>query len=148
MKVILQQEVKNLGKKGDIVEVSEGYGRNYLFPRKLAIPATDSNVNTAKQQRAAQDQRVKRQVDEAKVMAAQMSKLSVSIGVKTGDGGRLFGSVTGKDIADALQAQHGVELDRRKIELKEPLKTLGRHPVPVRVHPEIMATIEVHVQAE
>ena len=102
MKVILQQEVKNLGKKGEIKEVSEGYARNYLLPQKLAVAATATNVNTATQQKEAELQKAKRLVDEAKVLAAQLSKLEAKVPVKTGEGGRLFGSVTSKDIADAL----------------------------------------------
>lgn len=147
MKVILQQEVKKLGKKGDIIEVSEGYARNYLLPQKLAIPATAGNVNTATQQKEAEIRKTKRLLDEARLHAAQLAKLTVQVAVKTGEGGRLFGSVTSKDIADALQAQHGVELDKRKIELKDTIKSLGTYPVTVKVHPEVSTQIQVQVTA-
>lgn len=148
MKVILQQEVKKLGKKGEIIEVSEGYARNYLLPQKLAIPATAINVNTAKQQKEAEVRKTQRLQDEAKLHAAQLSKLSVTLPVKTGEGGKLFGSVTSKDIADALKAQHGIELDKRKIELKDSVKSLGTFPVVIRLHPEVTAQIEVTVTAQ
>lgn len=148
MKVILQQEVKNLGKKGAVVEVTEGYARNFLLPQKLAIPATAGNVNAAQQQKDAEARKAKRLHDEAKLHAAQLSKLKVTVAVKTGEGGRLFGSVTSKDIADALKAQHGVDLDKRKIELKDALKTLGTYPVTIKLHPEVSAQIEVTVSAQ
>ncbi len=145
MKVILQQEVKKLGKKGDILEVSEGYARNFLLPQKLAIEATAGNVNAVKQQKAAQVQKEQRANDEAKVLASQLTKVSVTIPVKTGEGGKVFGSVTAKDIADALQNQYKIEIDKRKIELKDAIKSLGSYSVTVRVHPEITGKIEVNV---
>lgn len=148
MKLILQQEVKKLGKKGDIIEVSEGYARNFLLPQKLAIPATSTNVNTATQQKEAEVRKIKRLLDEAKLHAAQLGKLTVKVTVKTGEGGRLFGSVTSKDITDALQAQHGVDLDKRKIELKDAIKSLGTYPVTIKLHPEVTAQIQVQVATE
>jgi large subunit ribosomal protein L9 len=148
MKVILQQEVKKLGKKGDIIEVSEGYARNYLLPQKLAIAATNANVNAVTQHKEAEARKLKRAQDEAKLQAAQLGKLAVTVTVKTGEGGKLFGSVTSKDIADALKAQHGVDLDKRKIELKEAIKALGTYPVTIRLHPEITSQIQVQVKAQ
>lgn len=145
MKVILQQEVKKLGKKGDIIEVSEGYARNYLLPQKLAIPATNTNVNTAQQQKEAEQRKVQRLLDEARVMASQLAKVEVTLPVKIGEGGRMFGSVTVKDIADALVSQHGIELDKRKLELKDAIKNPGTFPVTVKIHPEVSAQIQVHV---
>lgn len=145
MKLILQQEVKKLGKKGDIIEVSEGYARNFLLPQKLAIPATNSNVNVVKQQKAAEERKQQRVLDEAKVMAAQMAKIEVTVSVKTGEGGKLFGSVTSKDIADAIQAQHNIEIDKRKIELKDAIKSLGTYPVTIKIHPEVNTQIQVHI---
>lgn len=147
MKVILQQEVKKLGKKGEIIEVSEGYARNYLLPQKLAIPATNSNVNTVKLQKDAESRKQQRILDEAKVLAAQLAKVEVTIGVKMGEGGRLFGSVTSKDIADALLAEHKLEMDKRKIELKDSIKALGTYPVTIKIHPEVSAQIQVHIIA-
>jgi large subunit ribosomal protein L9 len=148
MKLILQQEVKKLGKKGDIIEVSEGYARNYLLPQKLAVSATNTNINTATQQKEAEKRKVQRLLDEAKVMASQLSKVEVSIPVKTGEGGRMFGSVTAKDIADVLAAQHGIEMDKRKIELKDAIKNPGTFPVTIKIHPEVSAQIQVHVRPQ
>ena len=147
MKVILQQEVKKLGKKGDIIEVSEGYARNYLLPQKLAIPATTNNVNTAQLQKAAEERKKERILDEAKLLAAQMAKITVTIPVKMGEGGRLFGSVTAKDIADALVKEHKLELDKRKIELKDAIKSLGTFTVTIKLHPEVSTQIEVIIKA-
>ena len=145
MKVILQQEVKKLGKKGDIIEVSEGYARNYLLAQKLAIPATASNVNTATQQKASEERKIQRAIDEANFLAAQMSKVEVTIAVKIGEGGKFFGSVTSKDIADALLSQHKIELDKRKIDLKDAIKAVGTYPVSIKLYPEISAKIQVHI---
>jgi len=146
MKVILQQEVKKVGKKGDIIEVSEGYARNYLLPQKLAIPATNSNVNNAQQQKDAEQRKIQRAVDEARVMASQLSKVEVTLPVKTGEGGKMFGSVTAKDIAEALVAQRGIDLDKRKIDLKDAIKSPGTFPVTIKIHPEVSAQIQVHVR--
>jgi len=148
MKVILQQEVKKLGKKGDIIEVSEGYARNYLLLQKLAIPATTLNVNNASQQKASEERKKQRATDEANFMAAQMSKVEVTIPIKMGEGGKVFGSVASKDIADALLSQHKIEMDKRKIDLKEAIKAIGTYPVSIKLHPEISATIQVHIIAK
>lgn len=148
MKVILQQEVKKLGKKGDIIEVSEGYARNYLLPQKLAILATNNNINTVKLQKDAEARKQQRILDEAKLLAAQLAKVEVTIPVKLGEGGKLFGSVTAKDIAEALLTAHRLEIDKRKIELKESIKTLGTYPVTIKLHPEVSTRIQVHIIAK
>jgi len=148
MKVILQQEVKKLGKKGDIIEVSEGYARNYLLLKKLAIPATASNINNASQQKASEERKIQRAIDEANFLAAQMSKVEVTVSVKMGEGGKLFGSVTTKDIADALLSQHNIEMDKRKIDLKDAIKAVGTYPVSIKLHPEISTKIQVHITAK
>lgn len=147
MKVILQQDVKKVGKKGDIIEVSEGYGRNFLLPKKYAIEATAVNLNAAKQQKRSEERRMQQATDEARLMAAQLSKIEVTIPVKIGEGGKLFGSVTGKDIADVLKQQHNIDLDKRKIELKETIRSLGNYEAVIRVHPEITSKIQVHIIA-
>lgn len=147
MKVLLQQEVKKLGKKGDIIEVSEGYARNYLLPQKLAVEATNTTVNLANQQKAAEARKQQRMLDEAKLLAAQISKLEVTVAVKTGEGGKLFGSVTSKDIADAIQTQYNIEIDKRKIELKDNIKAVGTYPVTIKIHPEVSAQIEISIKA-
>jgi large subunit ribosomal protein L9 len=148
MKLILQQEVKGLGKKDAIVEVSEGYARNFLLPKKLALPATDSVVKQIKDQQAAQARREQQAMDEARMLASQLSKVSVRIGVKTGEGGKLFGSVTGKDVADAIERQHGLAIDKRKVELKETVKSIGEYTATVRVHPDVSAQVSVNVVGE
>lgn len=146
MKVILLQEVKKLGKQGDVIEVSEGYARNFLLPKKLADIATSTNINNAAAQKASKARKEQQAIDEAKVLAAQIGKVEVTIPVKIGEGGKLFGSVTGKDIADALVAQHKLEIDKRKIELKDAIKSVGTYSATVRVHPEISTQIKVHIK--
>ncbi|MDF2500567.1 MAG: rplI [Anaerosporomusa subterranea] len=148
MKLILQQEVKGLGKKDAIVEVSEGYARNFLLPKKLAWPATDSTVKQIKDQQAAQARREQQAMDEARMLASQLSKVSVTIGVKTGEGGKLFGSVTGKDVADAIERQHGLTIDKRKVELKDSVKSIGTYNATVRIHPDVSAQVSVNVVGE
>ena len=148
MKVILLQEVKKLGKKGDIMEVAEGYARNFLLPKKLAAPATADTLNQLQQQKSAVADRQKRQLDEAKLLAAQLGQIEVKVSAKAGEGGKLFGAVTTKDIADAAKAQHGVELDRRKMESTDPINTLGPTSVVMKIHPEVTAEIKVLVSGE
>jgi large subunit ribosomal protein L9 len=145
MKVILQQDIKKIGKKGEIIEVSEGYGRNYLLPRKYAIEANAANVNVALAQANSVARKKQQQIDEAKLMAAQLSKIEVSIPVRTGEGGKLFGSVTGKDVAAVLKQTHKIDVDKRKIEIKGEVKGVGTYDAVIKVHPEITSTIKVHV---
>ena len=148
MKVILLQDVKKLGKKGDIMEVAEGYARNFLLPQKLATHATADTLNQIQQQKTAAADRVKRLLDEAKLLAAQLGKIEVKVPAKAGEGGKLFGAVTTKDIADAAKTQHGIELDRRKMEIVEPIKNLGPASVVMKIHPEVTAEIKVQVIGE
>ncbi|MDU4961267.1 MAG: 50S ribosomal protein L9 [Sporomusaceae bacterium] len=145
MKVFLLQEVKGLGKKDAIVEVSEGYARNFLLPKKLAMPATEAVIKQAKAQQAAQARREQQAMDEARMLASQLSKVSVSVSVKMGEGGKLFGSVSGKDVADAIESQHGLAIDKRKVELKEPIKSVGEYTAVVRIHPDVSAQVKVSV---
>ena len=147
MKVILTQEVKKLGKKGDIIEVAEAYARNVLFRQQLAIEATASNVNTAKQQSAAKEHKEQRAHDEAKVLSSQMTKVKVKLEVKVGEGGKVFGAITSKDVADALVKQHELDVDKRKIEIKEAIKTVGIYPVTIKLHPEVSTQIQVEIVA-
>ena len=148
MKVILQQDVKKVGSKGDVVEVSEGYGRNFLLPKKLAVEATAANLETAKQKANSVARKKQQATDEARLLAAQLEKVSVKVAVRTGDGGKLFGSVTGKDVADALAKEHGIDIDRRKISLKSEVTGTGEYEAVIKVHPEIQSTIRVLVVAE
>lgn len=147
MKVILQQDVKNLGKKGDIVEVSEGYGRNFLLPKKIAIIANAANENVAKAKAGSAARKKAQDTDEAKLMAAQLAKVTVTIPVKIGSNGRLFGSVTGKDISEALKKQFSIEVDKRKISLKTEVTGTGSYEAVIKVHPEITSTIKVEITA-
>ena len=148
MKVILQQDIKKVGSKGDIVEVSEGYGRNFLLPKKLAVEATAANLETAKQKANSAARKKQQATDEARLLAAQLEKVSVKVAVRVGDGGKLFGSVTGKDVADALAKEHGIDVDRRKISLKSEVTGTGEYEAVIKVHPEIQSTIGVVVVAE
>ena len=143
MKVILLQDVKKLGKKGDIIEVSEGYGRNFLLPRKLAAPGTSENLNDAKQKKAKHKAQVAS--DEAVILASQLKKVELTIPVKVGEGGKVFGAITGKTISEAAKAQYDLDLDKKKVEIKDPIKSLGDYDVTIRVHPTITSIIKIHV---
>ena len=147
MKVILLQDVKKVGNKGDIVEVSEGYGRNFLLPKKFAQEATAENLNVAKAKAGSAARKKAQDNDEAKLMAAQLAKLTVKIPVKVGANGRLFGSVTGKDVSDVLKKQHNIDMDKRKIALKSEITGPGLYEAVIKVHPEITSTIKVEITA-
>jgi large subunit ribosomal protein L9 len=147
MKLILTQEVTGLGAPGDVVEVKAGYGRNYLVPRSLAMPWTrgsEQQISMIKRGRAAREIR---SLDDAREAASRLSGLNVRLQTRAGQGGRLFGSVSTADIAAAVRSAGGPELDRRKIEVANPIKTIGSHRVSVRLHPEVSATLEVEVTA-
>lgn len=148
MKVILLQDVKSLGKKGDIVETAEGYGRNYLLPRKLAKEANAANVNQAKADKATAAHRAAQAKDEAVVLGAQVEKVVVTIKMRLGENGKMFGSVTSKDVAEALIKQTGLNIDRRKIELKNSVKSLGEYTAVAKLHPEVTSQFKVMVEAE
>jgi large subunit ribosomal protein L9 len=147
MKVILTADLPHVGNVGQVVEVANGYGRNYLLPRGLAILATPGNERSLAQQQKARLAREAKSKGEAEALATQLQALSLSIAKKTGEGDRLYGSVTSMDIADLLKAR-GVSLDRRRIVLDTPLKTLGTHKVPIRLHPEVVAEVAVAVTKE
>ena len=148
MKVILLQDVKKLGKKGEIVETAEGYGRNYLLPHKLAKEANTANVNQAKQDQATAAHRAAQQRDEAIVLGAQVEKVVVTLPVRVGENGKMFGSVTSKDVAEALIKQTGLKIDRRKIELKAAVKGLGEYTAVAKLHPDVTSEFKVTVVAE
>jgi large subunit ribosomal protein L9 len=145
MKLILTQEVSGLGAPGDVVEVAGGYGRNYLVPRGLAMRwsrGAEKQIELIKRARAAREIR---SVDDAKAAAVRLAGLRVRMQTRAGSGGRLFGSISTSDIAAAVRDAGGPELDRRKIEISNPIKTVGAHQVAVRLHPEVSATLEVEV---
>ncbi|MCB8818642.1 MULTISPECIES: 50S ribosomal protein L9 [Desulfosporosinus] len=147
MKVILQADVKGTGKKGQILEVADGYARNFLFPKKLAIEATTGNIQDISHKKALEDRRKVKEKEDAIQLGNKLNALQIEVKTKTGEGGRLFGSVTSKEIADALKKQHSVEIDKRKLDIKEPIKALGSYEVHVKIHPEVIAKLQVHVSA-
>ena len=148
MKVILQQDVKGKGKKGQLIEASEGYARNYLLPRKLAIAATADAINTMNLKEKARRAEEARQKEAAMAAAEQLKALLVKIPAKAGTGGRLFGAVTTKEISDALKAQHNVDIPKQKLVLDDPIKSFGTYQVKVRLGFEISGTVNVLVCEE
>ena len=147
MEVILKEDVAKLGSRGDVVKVAEGFGRNYLLPRKLAIEASHGNKAVIEQMKAATVRRTAKEKSSAEALAKQLEGVSVSFQRKTGEHDQLFGSVTSGDIADAL-AKKGFELDRRKIQVHEPLKTVGEFTVPIKLHKEVTAHLRVVIEKE
>jgi large subunit ribosomal protein L9 len=144
VKIVLRADVDNLGNKGDLVEVAPGYARNYLVPKGLAIAASSGVTRQAEAMRRSRQVRDRREKEGAEATARQLAARRVEIKARAGEGGRLFGSVTSTDIAEAVEAQTGVKLDRRKLHL-EPIKTLGAHEVPVRLHSEVEVPITIDV---
>jgi large subunit ribosomal protein L9 len=147
MNVILKQDVEKLGKTGDVVRVAPGYGRNYLIPKKLAVEATPGNMRIVEMEKVAQARRDHREKESAAILARDIVKLPVTIRRKVGEGGSLYGSVTAIDIADFL-VTHKIDIDKRKIQLEEPIKTVGEYQVPIRLHREVTVPIKVVVEAE
>ena len=148
MKVVLLEDVKSLGKKGQTVEVSDGYARNCILPKKLGVEANAVNLNNLKLQKAHADKVAKEQLEAAKALAADLAERVVELTVKSGVEGKVFGSVSSKEIAVAAKAQLGLELDKKKIVLDEPIKTLGVHNVSIRLHRDVTATLKVHVSGK
>lgn len=148
MEVVLLQDVKTLGKKDAIVTVNDGYARNFLFPKKLAVEATKANLNTLKQQLAAAKRLAEQQLEEARAQAAEMEKIQVRIPVKIGANGKLFGAVSSREIAEALKKQWGVEIDKKKIQLDEAIKTAGEQQVAVKLHKDVTAKLTVIIVEE
>lgn len=145
MKVILLQDQKKLGKKGDVIEVSEGYARNYVLPKKIGVEATSKNLNDLKLQKANADKVALEKLNDAKALAAVLAKKTVEVKMKAGEGGRAFGSVSSKEIAAECKAQHGIEIDKKKIVLPEMLKNFGMYEVNVKLHPQVTAVLKVHI---
>ncbi len=145
MKVILQQDVKGQGKKGQLVEVSDGYGRNFLLAKKLAVLATPENMNTMKQQEKAKKAQEAAEKAEAQAIAKKLESVTVKIVAKAGEGGRLFGAVTGKEIAEGLSKQHGITINKAKLVLDEPIKACGGYKIKAKLGYEISGTVNVLV---
>ena len=145
MQVVLLEDVKSLGKKGQVVKVNDGYARNFILPKKLGVEATPQNLNQLKQQKAHEAKVAAEQLAEAQALGAELAKVSVKLAVKVGEGGRLFGAISSKEIVQAAKEQCGLGLDKKKIVLPEPIKTLGVHTVPVKLHRDVTAELKVEV---
>ena len=148
MKVILMQDVKSLGKKGEIVNVNDGYARNFILPKKMGVEATGKNLNDLKLQKNNEKKVAQEQLDSAKTLAEKIGQGKVELAIKAGEGGKVFGSVSSKEIAAAVKEQMGLDVDKKKIQLKETIKSLGTHNVPVKLHPEVTAELKVIVKEE
>ncbi len=148
MKVILLEDVKSLGKKGEIVEVNDGYARNFLLKTKKGAEANKNNMNDLKLQKANQEKIAQEQLDAAKELGKELEEGKITISIKTGEGGKVFGSVSSKEIAAAVETQMGLKIDKKKIQLKEQIKTLGTHLVPIRLHAKVTVELKVNVTEE
>lgn len=148
MKVILLQDVKSLGKKGEIVSVSDGYARNMILPKKLGVEATGKNLNDLKLQNQHAEKVAQENYEAAVKLAGEIKDKQVTVKIKAGEGGRIFGSVSTKEIAAAAREQLDLELDKKKMQLTEGLKSLGVHEVPIKLHPKVTTTLKVHVVEE
>lgn len=146
MQVVLLEDVKALGKKGQIVKVNDGYARNFILPKKLGVEATSQNLNDLKLQKANEEKIAAENLAAAKELAAKLEKLSVTLTMKAGEGGKAFGSVSSKEIAKAAADQLGLEIDKKKLVLPEAIKTFGTHEVPVKLHKDVTAKLAVKVQ--
>ncbi len=147
MKVILKSDVKGVGKKGEVKEVATGYAVNFLLKKNLAVEATPANLKALQREQEAAKKEAEEKLRQAQELAAQLEKESIQLKAKAGEGGRLFGAITNKQIADLLKEKN-YPIDKRKIVLDEPIRTLGVHPVVVKLHPEVTATVNIHVVEE
>ena len=146
MKVILLEDVKSLGKKGQIVDVSDGYARNFILAKKLGLEATSKNLNDLKLKKAHEDKLAAQRLQEAKDFAAKLEGLQVTLKINAGEGGKLFGSISSKEIAEAAKEQLGLEIDKKKLVLPNPIKAIGTTDVPVKLHPQVTGELKVIVQ--
>lgn len=147
MEVILIQDVKSLGKKGDVVKVNDGYARNYILPKKLALEANKQNLYDLQQQKAAEQKKQKEILDEAKEFGKELEKITVKLSIKVGEGGKTFGSISTKEIATAVKEQFDIEIDRKKLQLSDPIKNAGSFTIAVKLHPQVTADLKVVVEA-
>ena len=148
LKVILLEDVKALGKKGEVVNVSDGYARNMLLPKKLGVEATPKNLNDLKLQKANQEKVAQENLEAAKVLAKDLEGKKVVLTLKVGEGGKTFGSVAAKEISDAVKAQLGIDIDKKKLVMEGPIKALGTTKVPVKIHPKVTGTLNVEIKEE
>lgn len=148
MKVILLQDVKALGKKGEIVDVSDGYARNFILPKKVGLEANNQNMNNLRLQKKKEEKIAQDNLDAAKKLAGELEAGKIELSIKVGEGGKTFGSVSSKEIGAAVKEQMGLEVDKKKIQLKDTIKMLGTHVVQVKLHPEVVAELKVVVTEE
>ncbi len=146
MKVILLQDVKSLGKKGEMVTVSDGYARNYVLPKKLGVEATDRALNELKLQKANEERQAAPRLTEAQALAVELESKQIIVSMRRGEGDRVFGSISAKEIAEAAKDQYGLELDKKKIQLDEPIRSFGMHEVPIRLHTQVTGRLFVLVK--
>lgn len=146
MKIILLQDVKSVGKKGDLVELSEGYARNFIIPKKLGVEANNANMNNLKLQKANEEKVAKEQYDAAVALGKEVEEMLVKVSIKSGEGGKTFGSVSSKEIAKAVSNQYGKEIDKKKIQMQDAIKSVGTHEVTVKLHPKVSAKLRVKVE--
>lgn len=145
MQIILLQDVKALGKKGEVVNVNDGYARNFILPKKLGVEASGKNLNDLKLQKANEEKVAQQLLDDAKELGKKLEAGKVEVKIKVGDGGRAFGAVSSKEISAAVKEQMGYDVDKKKIQLKDAIKTLGTHSVAVKLHPKVTASLKVIV---
>lgn len=148
MKVILLADVKGTGKKGDIVQAKDGYARNFLFPKNLALEATKENLKKNEDEKKAVEAAAQRELEEAKALAARLNETTLTMKEKASEDGRLFGSITSKDLAEALKEVHGLEVDKRKILLSEPIRHIGKFTIPIKTHGGVTGEVNVVVEAQ
>ena len=146
MKIILLEDVKSLGKKGEIVNVNDGYARNMILPKKLGVEATSRNLNDLKLRKANEEKVAQENLDAAKAFAQDLSTKEVILTLKVGEGGRTFGSVSSKEISEAAKKQLGIDIDKKKLQLESPIRTLGVTNVPVRLHPKVTGSLKVWIK--
>ena len=146
MQVILLQDVKSLGKKGDIVKVSDGYARNFVLPKKLGVEATEKNKNELRLQKAHEDKVAAKKLADAQAMAEDLAGRTIVVSIRAGENGKVFGSISAKEIAAAAKDQHGLDLDKKKIQVAEPTKSFGTFEVPIKLHPQVTGTLNVVVK--
>ncbi len=147
MEIILTQDVKALGKKGEIVKVSDGYARNFILPKKLGMEATKQNLYDLNMQKAAEEKRQKEILEEAKAFGKKLEELTIKLSIKAGEGGKTFGSVSTKEIVEAAKKQFNLDIDKKKLQLNDPIKHAGTYTVPVKLHPQVTSELKVVVEA-
>lgn len=148
MKIILLEDVKTLGKKGEIIEANDGYGRNFLLPKKLGLEATTKNLNDLKLKKSNEKKIAKEQLEEAQQFAKDLETKEVIVSIKAGEGGKTFGAISSKEIATAFKEQCGIEIDKKKIQLQESIKNFGIYDVKIKLHPKVVGSLKVKVQEQ